>query len=418
MKRANHLPSRRSEDLVALNLRRRYFLDRLLRTLCKASTLLAVSFVALLCFGILSFAIPGLKRHQVLLQVDFPLTPPTSALNLAEVLQQGLHKAAFTHESEALQLISPGAHKVLWRKMRKKPEFLGRSKRIWLPLSDAADQFLKGRLTRGGAEESRQLSDLQMDLLLKWQHQGHVRASWNAKIFAHQDSRLPDQAGLWSATLGSLWVMLITLVTACPIGIAAAIYLEEFAKPGRLSRLIEVNIANLAAVPSIVFGLLGFALFLGFFGLPRSSVLVGGLTLSLMALPTIIIATRNALRTVPKTLRDAALGLGASEVQTTFHHVLPLALPGIATGTLLSLSRALGETAPLLMIGMMAYVGHSPQSPSDSGTALPVLIFNWARLPEPGFLANAAIGLVVLLGILGILNWCAFKIREHYQVSY
>ncbi|MFN7709370.1 MAG: phosphate ABC transporter permease PstA [Holosporales bacterium] len=407
-----------AQHLVALGLRRRYRRDALLRHLCRISTFIAVSFVAVLCSGIVWFALPGLKRHEVLIQVDFPQSLPQSGLALPNLLSRGFHKVASASTDEALGLISPGAHRVLWHKMRHKPHLLGHTKRIWLPLNDTADQFLKGKVSRASGEDAQQLSDPQIELLEQWQRQNQIRSKWHTKIFTHSDSRLPDQAGLFSAFLGSLWLLLITFMVACPLGVAAAIYLEEFAKPGFLSRLIEVNISNLAAVPSIVFGLLGFAVFLSLGGLPRSSVLVGGLTLSLMALPTIIIATRTALRTVPKSLRDAALGLGASRIQTTFHQVLPLALPGIATGTLISLSRTLGETAPLLMVGMMAYVGSSPTSPLDPSSALPVQVFNWARLPEPGFLANAAVGLMVLLVLLGLLNWCAFKIREKCQVSY
>jgi len=264
-------------------------------------------------------------------------------------------------------------------------------------------------------EVSRKVSDNQIVWLETLRDEGAVKSTFNARFFTTGDSREPELAGLWGAIVGSFWTMLVTFVLAFPIGVLTAIYLEEFAPKTRLTDIIEVNINNLAAVPSIIFGLLGLSVFLGFFGLPRSAPLVGGMVLALMTLPTIIISSRAAIRAVPPSIKDAALGLGASKVQATFHHVLPLAMPGILTGTILGMAQALGETAPLIMIGMVAFIVDIPGGVTDSASVLPVQVFRWADFPERAFEARTALSICVLLMFLIAMNALAVFLRKRFE---
>jgi phosphate transport system permease protein len=245
--------------------------------------------------------------------------------------------------------------------------------------------------------------------------EGVMKEAFNTGLFTYGASSRPETSGLGVALVGSLYMMLIVLGLALPIGVAASIYLEEFAKKNRWTDMIEVNINNLAAVPSIVFGLLGLAVFVNFFGLPRSASLVGGLVLTLMTLPTIIIATRAALRAVPPSIRAAALGLGASKTQMVFHHVLPLAAPGILTGTIIGLAHALGETAPLLLIGMVAFVADVPSTPMEPATALPVQIYMWANEAERAFVERTSGAIIVLLLFLAVMNIAAIILRRRFE---
>ena len=267
----------------------------------------------------------------------------------------------------------------------------------------------------GTPEAGRTVSDLQIALVEKLRDEGKVTSRFNSRFFETGDSTQPEIAGILGALVGSLWTMLVTFCLAFPIGVMAAIYLEEFAPKNWFTALIEVNINNLAAVPSIVFGLLGLAVFLTFFGMPRSSPLVGGIVLALMTLPTVIIASRAALRAVPPSIRTAALGLGASKVQTVFHHVLPLAMPGILTGTIIGMAQALGETAPLLLIGMVAFITAVPEGVTDTATVLPVQVFQWANLSERAFDARTAAAIVVLLGFLVAMNALAILLRKRFE---
>ena len=275
--------------------------------------------------------------------------------------------------------------------------------------------LMKGYIEREVPEAQRRLSDQQlawMDMLIE---RGQVAKRFNTAFFTNGDSRDPELAGIWGAAKGSFYMLLVTLGLSFPIGVAAAVYLEEFAPQNRFTDLIEININNLAAVPSIVFGLLGLAVFLNFFGLPRSAPLVGGLVLTLMTLPTIIISSRAALKSVPPSIREAALGMGASRMQTTFHHVVPLAMPGMLTGTIIGMAQALGESAPLLMIGMMAFIVDVPQGLLDPSTVLPVQIYLWADSPERAFLERTSAGIMVLLGFLILMNLFAIMLRRKFE---
>ncbi len=264
-------------------------------------------------------------------------------------------------------------------------------------------------------ESSRKISDKEIVWLDELKAQSLVESRFNSIFFFTGASREPELAGIWGAVVGSFLTMIVTLAIAFPIGVSAAIYLEEFAPKNRLTTIIEVNINNLAAVPSIVYGLLGLAVFLNFFGLPRSAPLVGGMVLALMTLPIIIIASRASLRAVPPSIREAALGIGASKVQTVFHHVLPLAMPGIMTGTILGMAHALGETAPLLMIGMVAFIVDIPGGFTDPATILPVQIFMWADFPEAGFQQKTSAAILILLAFLVIMNAIAVILRKRFE---
>jgi phosphate transport system permease protein len=265
------------------------------------------------------------------------------------------------------------------------------------------------------AEADRRISDKEAVILETLAEKGVVDSQFAWRFFASSDSREPELAGIRGALTGSLLTIFVTLLLSLPTGIAAAVYLEEFARKGRFTNLIEVNINNLAAVPSIIFGLLGLAMFLGFFGMPRSAPVVGGLVLALLVLPTIIIATRAALRSVPPSIKEAALGVGASHQQAVFHHVLPLAVPGILTGTILAVARAFGETAPLLMIGMVAFIVDIPAGFTDAATLLPVQIFLWSDLPEEGFKARTAAAIILLMVVLFMLNGIAIYLRKRFE---
>jgi phosphate transport system permease protein len=264
-------------------------------------------------------------------------------------------------------------------------------------------------------EASRKISDREIAWLDSLQTEGVVASRWNTLFFFSGASREPELAGVWGAVVGSFLTLVVTLAVSFPIGVAAAIYLQEFAPKNRWTSIIEVNINNLAAVPSIVFGLLGLAIFLNWLNLPRSAPLVGGLVLALMTLPIIIIASRAALRAVPPSIREAALGVGASRVQTVFHHVLPLAMPGIMTGTILGMAHALGETAPLLMIGMVAFMVDIPGGFTEPATILPVQIFMWADFPEPGFQQKTSAAILILLAFLVLMNALAIVLRKRFE---
>jgi phosphate transport system permease protein len=264
-------------------------------------------------------------------------------------------------------------------------------------------------------ETSRRLKDNALAWTLDLQHQGQLEKRFNTTFFTAGDSREPELAGIWGAAVGSFYTLVVTLLLSFPIGVAAAVYLEEYAPKNRWTDLIEVNINNLAAVPSIVFGLLGLAVFINFFGLPRSAPLVGGLVLTLMTLPTIIIASRAALKSVPPSIREAALGVGASRIQVMTHHVLPLALPGMLTGTIIGMAQALGETAPLLMIGMVAFIVDIPGGFTDPAAVLPVQIYLWADSPERAFVERTSAAIIVLLGFLILMNLLAVMLRKKFE---
>ena len=295
------------------------------------------------------------------------------------------------------------------------PALMGTTEDVWLMADDEVDAYMKGQVDPSVPEIERRFNDFQIGLVDQLVASGEMKQSFNTTFFTNGDSREPEQAGIRGAMIGSFFTLLVTLSLSFPIGISAAIYLEEFAPKNRYTEIIEVNINNLAAVPSIVFGLLGLAVFINLFHLPRSAPLVGGLVLTLMTLPTIIISSRSSIKAVPPSIREAALGLGASKMQTVLHHVLPLAMPGMLTGTIIGMAQALGETAPLLMIGMIAFIADVPGTPLDPSTVLPVQVYLWSDLPERAFVAKTSGAIMVLLGFLAIMNLIAVFLRKKFE---
>ena len=313
------------------------------------------------------------------------------------------------------EMISQGANYLVRQRVVDDPELIGETVTFSLPLSDPFDQLTKGVIPREVPEEQRVVSDLQLTYYDRLVETGVVSRAFNWGLFFNADSRFPALAGLAGAIMGSFYALLVCFLISFPTGVAAAIYLEEFAPKNRWTDLIEVNVNNLAAVPSVVFGLLGLAVFLNFFGLPRSAPLVGGMVLSLMTLPTIIIATRSALKAVPPSIREAAFGIGASRQQVVWHHVLPLAVPGILTGTIIGLAQALGETAPLRLIGMNSFITSTSGGILEPATALPTQIFIWADSPERGFVSRTSAAILVLLGFLVVMNAVAVFLRKKFE---
>ena len=298
------------------------------------------------------------------------------------------------------------------------PSYINKKFYFNVLFTDDSDLFYKGYVDTSLPESERRIDDDEVLWLEYLYSLGRVKNKISSNLFLNGDSREPEVAGFFGATIGSLITIFVTLILSFPVGVFTAIYLENFAVKNKLTDFIEVNINNLAAVPSIIFGLLGLAVFINFFGMPRSVPLVGGLVLSLMTLPTIIITTRSALQSVPPSIREAALAMGASEMQVVFHHLLPAALPGIFTGTIIGLARAFGESAPLLLIGMVAFIVDIPGSISDPATALPVQIYIWADSPERAFIAKTSAATLILIGLLVIINLVAVILRKRYEVKW
>jgi len=320
-----------------------------------------------------------------------------------------------TVSSKVQDLMSRDFGNQLLQMVKKDHSLIGKTIDVTGSVKADADLYYKGEIKRSTAEGDRKLDNQQLDWLDRLKKDGTVKTGFNTKFFTNSDSTEPEQAGVWGAVIGSAMMLVITAMIAIPVGVMAAVYLEEFAPKNRWTDVIEVNINNLAAVPSIVYGLLGLALFINWLHVPRGSPLVGGLVLALMALPTVIIATRSALKAVPPSIREAALGVGASKAQTVFHHVLPLAMPGVMTGAILSLAHALGETAPLLMIGMVAFVPGAPESFTSSATVLPVQVFIWENASERAFHERTAAAIIVLLVFMIVMNAAAVILRRRFE---
>ncbi|ARN84716.1 phosphate ABC transporter permease PstA [Candidatus Nucleicultrix amoebiphila] len=392
--------------------KKRYNMDRYFRWLCRTALLIVLLFLMILSGGIIIKGLPAFTQTQIAFNaINVEETTPYDR-HLRLVIEDTYPNINSDDRAALKQFIDLGARKILVQS--KKGPFHDHT--LWLPASDIFEYLLVNNDLLPPEIKVRFKTHLVW--AEKLEKDGRVKTAFNTGFFTQSDSRNPKTAGIFGGLIGTAYLLLITLLLAFPIGVLAAIYLEEFAHKNRFTSFLEINISNLASVPSIVFGLLGLAIFLNFFHLPRSSSLVGGMTLALMTLPTIIVTARTSLRSVPASIRDAAFGLGASKVQTTFHQVLPLALPGILTGTLIGLARALGETAPLLMIGMMAFIVDIPQSPLDPAAALPVQIFTWSKNPEPGFMVDAAAAIIVLMLFLGFINLIAILLRRKFEYKY
>ena len=424
------LVGRRKPDLSPTRLRKRYRAEARFRLYGIAAILLAVGILALLLSSIVATGFSAFTQTEIALDVHFdPAAIDPKGKRDPEVLATAnyrkLARASLTgifpnvkgrrSKRDLARLLSSGTNLTLRSLALAKPELIGTTQRIWIKSSADIDSFNKGQIPRDVAQSDRRVKDNQIAWFDALNEDGRVRRSFNTTLFTAGDSREPEQAGIWGAAVGSFLTLVVTLALSFPVGVLAATYLEAFAPKNRWTDLIEVNINNLAAVPSIVFGLLGLAVFLNFFGMPRSAPIVGGTVLALMTLPTIIIAGRAALKAVPPSIHEAALAMGASPLQAIGHHVLPLAMPGILTGTIIGMARALGETAPLLMIGMVAFIADVPQSITDPSTALPVQIFLWADSPERAFVERTAAATLALLAFLIAMNGLAIYLRKRFE---
>jgi len=409
-------PTRWTETAMLRRVRRRYTFERAFRMTGLLAITLSVLFLAFLLYNMGSKGLGGFSQYEAAIPIDFSksdlfldpsqLHGPDAAQTIAGAdLSGAISKAAAAaYGNGAAEMFGEGAVGKLTREIVKDPNVLTGTHSFWLPVASKIDIAAKDK----GDDASEQLVNA-----LNQKHA--LRRTFNAQFLTGADATDPSAVGIWGALKGTFYTILVTILIAFPIGVLASVYLEEFAPRNRWTDAIEVSINNLAAVPSIIFGLLGLAVFLDVMNLPRSAPLVGGLTLALMTFPVIVIAGRNAVKTVPPSIRDAALGVGASKMQVVFHHVLPLALPGILTGTIIGTARALGETAPLLLIGMRAFVAAPPGGITDPATVLPVQIFLWSDEVDRGFVEKTSAAIIVLLLFMLLMNGLAIYLRNRFE---
>jgi len=415
---------------VENSLKKRYLKEKLFKSMGFISVSIAFLFLLVLIADITLKAWPAFVQTQIVLEVelnqqDLGIHKNSSVDEIRQADFRAIIRAALKKQfpqvkkrkqkKDLYSLVSVGAEYQLQDLLIENREILGTTQKVTFIADDDVDALIKGIIDRNSEESGRRVKDFKLKLIETLEKNGQIKKNFNWQFFSSGDSREPELAGIKGAILGSFYTILVTLMLSFPVAVAAAIYLEEFAAKNRMVDFIEININNLAAVPSIVFGLLGLAVFINFFELPRSAPIVGGIVLSLMTLPTIIIASRSAIKAVPPSLREAALGIGASKMQTVFHHVFPAALPGILTGTIIGMAQALGETAPLLMIGMVAFIVDIPQSIGDPATVLPIQVYLWADSPERGFLEKTSAAILVLIGFLILMNALAIYLRKKFE---
>lgn len=415
-------------ERVQLGLKRRYRAEKRFRAYGVISISIGLIALVGLFYEVISNGVGAFRQTHIQLEVHFDpdvleITNVQDEEQLRLANYQGvIRKALLTRfdtvtkrrdKRSLYSFISVGASYDLHALLAENPELIGQKRKLWLLADDDVDTYYKS-LQAGDPFEGRS-SDKQITWVEQLSASGDIRTQFNTRFFTSGDSAEPEQAGILGAILGSVFTLLVTLALSFPIGVAAAVYLEEYATSNRFTDFIEVNINNLAAVPSVIFGLLGLAIFLNFFELPRSIPLVGGLVLTLMTLPTIIISSRAAIKAVPPSIRQAALGMGASKMQMILHHVLPLAMPGMLTGAIIGMAQALGETAPLLMIGMVAFIVDVPAGVTDPATVLPVQIFLWADSPERAFVERTSAAIMVLLAFLLAMNTLAIWLRKRLE---
>jgi len=419
-----------NSDKIAASLAARHRSEKWFRGIGLAAIAGALGFLALMVLSIGSTGWKAFQQTFIQLEINFDaaVIDPEGKRDpdiLARADYQKLGRNALrdlfpdvTGRSDRRSLndtLSTVAQFELMRMVLDDPSVIGTTHKVWLTASDDFDMAFKGSVPLDVPQDERRFSDKQITWMNALVSQGRLEKKFNTRFFTAGDSREPEQAGILAALVGSMLSLFVCFVLSFPVGVLAAVYLEMFAPRNRISDLIEININNLAAVPSIVFGLLGLAMLLGVFGMPRSSPLVGGMVLALMTLPTIIVSARAALKGVPPSLRQAALGLGASQMQAVFHHVVPSALPGMLTGAIIGMAQALGETAPLLLIGMVAFIVDVPQNILEPATALPVQIFLWADSPERAFVEKTAAAIMVLLFFLILMNAIAILLRRRFE---
>lgn len=422
--------SRETAEIVRQGLKRRYAAERRFKSYGLLAVCTALAFLFIMLGNIVYKGHTAFVQTKIQLEIFFDesVIDPTGKRDpksLRGADYGGLIKTALRKQFPDVRkrrdkrmlygIVSGGAAFELYRMVRAEPSLIGKTESVWVSASADIDVFQKGGIDVSVPESERRVKDKEIRWVEALRAADSTEAVFNTRLFTAGDSRDPEQAGVLGAVVGSLLTLAITLLLSFPFGVMAAVYLEEFAPKNRWTDIIEVNINNLAAVPSIVFGLLGLAVFLNFFGLPRSAPLVGGMVLALMTLPTIIIASRAALKSVPPSIREAALGVGASRMQVVTDHVVPLAMPGMLTGTIIGMARALGESAPLLMIGMVAFIVDIPQGPTDPATVLPVQVYLWADSPERAFVERTSAAIIVLLVFLVCMNLTAQVLRQKFE---
>ncbi len=408
-------------DIIESSLQKRYRAERRFVWFGRITIIIGVLALVGLFTSIIGTGYKAFIKTELLLIIDSTLIEANSredgSINFDALFKKSVYSnnpAVKKRSAKKVlrQLYSSAAPFELKHYFKQNPKRLNQDTiAIWLTADDKIDNYVKN----GYDQESSNLKESAVNFIEFYRKQSQVRTVFNSTFFTSGDSRDPEQAGIWGALAGTLLTLLVTLFLSFPIGVAAAIYLEEYAVKNRITNIIEVNINNLAAVPSIIVGLLGLAVFINFFGLPRSTPLVGGLVLTLMTLPTIIIASRAALQSIPPSIKEAALGIGASHTQMVFHHLFPIALPGMLTGSIIGMARALGETAPLLMIGMVAFIVDIPTALTETATVLPVQIYLWADSPERAFVEKTSAAIIVLLTFLITMNSFAVVLRKKLE---
>ena len=420
---------------IKKNLGKRYLKEKIFKSLGLFAIGFSVTFLIMLFSAVIYRGTPAFISHKIALEVDLQLPKKSlqesplkvleekenfDPINYRHVVKEAL-KAKFPEAETAIQkanlyhLLSKIAHLELKEQVKKHPDLIGKKSIFWFSVSSDVDMFLKGKISADVANQDRKIKDQQILWIKTLQSEKAISSGFNWNFFKYADSSEPEIAGMAASIVGSVLTIIIFLLAAFPIAVMSAFYLEEFAPKNFITDIIEIGINNLAAIPSIIFGLLGLVVYLNFMNLPRSSAIVGGLTLSMLVLPVIIIATRNAIKSIPPSIKEAAVAMGASKVQVMFHHTFPLALPGIMTGTILAISRALGETAPLLMIGMVAFIADAPHSFFDPTTVMPVQIYLWSDSPELGFAEKSAAAIMVLLLFLISFNGVAIYLRKKFE---
>ena len=390
---------------------------------------LAVCFLLFLFYSIFTKGFPGFFQYYVTLDINFDrdridpkgdlsdnsLFDGEASKIVNESLFSIIEPKGRKAKKQAKKIVSSGKDVRIAKMVKNDPSLFGTITKVKFALDDDIDSFLRGYIKRETPESERRISDKVIGFVDKLNQDGRITYEFSDYILKGSASGNPEMAGIKGAFIGSMLTLSVCLLISFPLGVATAVYLEEIAKKNRITEFIEVNINNLAAVPSVVFGIMGLAIFISIFGMPRSIPLVGGMVLALMTLPTIIISSRAAIRAVPPSVRDAAYGIGASKLQVIFHHVIPLAMPGMLTGTIIGMAQALGETAPLLMIGMVAFIVDIPNSVMDPGTVLPVQIFMWADFAERMFIQKTSAAIIVLLGFLISMNAMAVYLRKKLE---
>jgi phosphate transport system permease protein len=378
------------------NLKARHASAKRFKKFTLTSLIFSIAFLGFFLFDIVGKGIPAF--HVAYIQVDVTYN------------EKSLDDTRFAVDKKYRDIVSRAWLRDIPLLVKENPNFMNTTLSTWVLADDQVDQYLKGH--------NHKLKEDEIALVDELNSKGLIEKKFNTIFFTNGDSKIPEYAGLYSAIIGSILTLVITMLVAFPIGVMTAIYLEEFAGDNKFTRFIEININNLAAIPAILFGLLGLAIFINLFGMPRSSPLVGGLTLALMTLPIIIVSSRAALRAVPDSIRQAGYGLGLNKIQVTRDHVLPLAFPGILTGSILGLAHAMGETAPLIIIGMIAFIPDAPSTVTGAATVMPAQLFTWAGMPEGMYIEKTAAGIMVLLTILISLNAIAIYLRKKFEVKW